>query len=167
MRRVSSGSVADTSRALEGSRFFLVWRTAPDGELEPAGETVGNSPDGSPFGDVSAPLGSEGSDPDPSVLLGRLGSVDADADGVAAAITPTVAAEWKARAVLARAVAVSVICSPEDAALRTNEAATSTSLWPVGRAPTVQTSPLGFGHTVNRAASTCATLPTTAVTLTP
>jgi hypothetical protein len=158
--------VADTSRALERFRFFLAWRAAPDSEFEPAGETVGNSPDGSPFGDVSAPLGSEG-DPDPSVLLGRLGSVDADGDGVAAAITPTVAAEWKARALLARAVAVSVICSPEDAALRTNEAATSTSLWPVGRAPTVQTSLLGFGHTVNRGASTCAKLPMTAVTLTP
>jgi hypothetical protein len=160
--------VADTSRALERFRFFLAWRAAPDGGFEPVGEMVGKSPDGSPFGDVSAPLGSAG-DPDPRVLLGRLGSVDADADGdgVAAAITPTVAAEWKARALLARAVAVSVICSPEDAPLRTNEAATSTSLWPVGRAPTVQTSPLGFGHTVNRAASTCATLPMTAVTLTP
>jgi hypothetical protein len=200
MRRVSSGRVADTFCSLERFKTFLVWPAAGDGEIALTGETVGNSPDGSPFGEVSAPPGppgSRGGDPDGSVLLARLGSGDADggvsappgppgrgggdpdgsvllaglgsgdADGRRAATTLTVAAEWKKRALLARAVAVSVIRSPEDAALRTKEPATSSSLWPVGKSPTVQTLPLGPGHTVNRGASTCAALPMAAVMLTP
>ena len=65
------------------------------------------------------------------------------------------------------AVAVSVTRSPTVAAVRTEAAEISSSLWPVGRVPTVQTSPLDLGHTVNRGASTFATLPMPTVTLTP
>lgn len=128
---------------------------------------MGNSPDGSPFGEVNAPAGSGGSVPCGSVLLGTLGVGDGDGVGVLAATTSMVAAEWKESALLARAVAVTVICSPEDAALRTREPATSSSLWPAGKVPTVQTSPLALAHTVNRGASTCATRPMAAVTVTP
>lgn len=165
MRRVSSGRVADTSFTAEWFKSFLAGPAGRDGELEPFGETVGNSPDGSPFGEVSAPAGSGGSVPCGSVLLGTLGV--GDGDGVLAATTSMVAAEWKEAALLARAVAVTVICSPEDADLRTREPATSSSLWPAGKVPTVQTSPLALEHTVNRGASTCATLPMAAVTVTP
>jgi hypothetical protein len=216
MRRVSSGRVADTFCPLERFKAFLVESPAGDGEIGPTGETVGNSPDESPIGEVSAPPGpsgraggdpdgivplaglgsadadggevsappvppgSGGGDPDGGVLLAGLGSGDADgggvplagircrdADGGRAATTLIVAAEWKEWALLARAVAVSVIRSPEGAALRTKEPATSSSLWPVGKSPTVQTLPLGPGHTVNRGAPTCAVLPMAAVMLTP
>jgi hypothetical protein len=166
MRRVSSGRVVDTSRAFERFRTFVAWSAAEDGELELEGATVGNSPDGSPFGEVNAPLGSGGSAPDGIVLVGRGGSGDAGG-GVLAATTLIVAAEWKESALLPRTVAVSVIRSPAEAALRTKEPATSSSLWPAGNVPTVQTSPLGFAHTVNRGASTCATLPRATVTVTP
>lgn len=165
MRRVLSGRVADASRAVERFKTFFAGSPAVlDGALEPAGETVGKSPDGSLFGEVSGPPGSGGSDPGGSVLLGRVG---AGVAGGGAATTSTVAEEWKDFALLAWAVAVSVICSPGVAALRTEAAAISSSLWPVGRAPTVQTLPLDFGHTVNRGTSTCATLPMATVTLTP
>lgn len=91
MRRVSSGSVADTSRASEWfARFLAGSAAAAAGELGVVGETVGNSPDGS-VGEVR-PVGSGGSPLDPSVLLGRLGSVVAG--GVLAATTSMVAAEW-------------------------------------------------------------------------
>jgi hypothetical protein len=183
MRRVSSGRVADTFCSSERFKAFLGWSAAGDGEIAPTGETVGNSPDGSPIGEVSSPpglLGSGGGDPDGSVLPAGLGSGEADgggvllaglgsgdADGGRAATTLIVAAEWKERALLACAVAVSVIRSSENAALRTKELATSSSLWPVGKSPTVQALPLGPGHTVNRGASTCAVLLMATVMLTP
>lgn len=166
MRRLSSGSVADTSRAL--ARFKTLG-ARPVRALGPGleGETVGNSPDGSPFGLVYAPLGSEGTGA--GATVGRLGSGDGDGEGdvVLAATTLMVAAEWNEPAFVARTVAVSVIRSPETAALRTNAPATSSSLWPVGSVPTEQTSAFGFGHTVNRGALTCATFPRVAVTRTP
>jgi hypothetical protein len=164
MRRLLSGSVCDTSRALERFRA-LAGRLLGDSGPGLEGETVGNSPDGSPFGLVYDPLGSVGTDPGGTVLVGRLGSGDGDV--VLAATTLMVAAEWNESAFLACTVAVSVICSPATAALRTNAPATSSSLWPVGSVPTEQTSPFDFGHTVNRGASTCATFPRVAVTLTP
>src|SRR5262249_58781733 len=67
-RRVLSGSVADTSRALERFKAFGVGPAAGDGEPEPLGATVGNSPDGSPFGDVK--LGTGGTDTGGIVLGG-------------------------------------------------------------------------------------------------
>ena len=166
MRRVSSGRVIDTSRTFDRFNAFVAWPAAEDGELELEGATMGNNPDGSPFGDLNAPLGNGGSARDGIVLVGRGGFGDA-AGGVLAAVTLIVAAEWKDLALLPRAVAVSVIRSPEEAALRTKEPAISSSLWPAGKVPTVQTSPLGFAHTVNRGASTCATLLRATVTVTP
>jgi len=131
------------------------------------GETVGNSPDGS-VGEVNAPLGSggsdvPGSDVPGSVLPGTTGGGEDELD----ATTPIVASAWKEVAWLAFAVAVSVICSPADAASRTREPATISSAWPVGRSPTVQTSPFGCGHTENFGASTFAALPTLTVTVVP
>jgi hypothetical protein len=157
--------VADTSRALERFRALGARPAAEDGEPELPGATVGKSPDGSPFGEVSEPLGSGGTVPAGSVLLGS-GWGDAGG-GVLGAITLMVAAEWDELALLPCAVAVSVIRSPDTAARRTNEPATSSSLWPGGRVPTLQTAPFGLGHTVKRGASTCATLPMAAVTVTP
>ncbi len=164
MRRVSSGRVIDTSRTFDRFKALVVWSAAEDGE--PEGATMGNNPDGSPFGDLNAPLGNGGSAGDGIVLVGRGGSGDADG-GALGAVTLIVAAEWKERALRPRTVAVSVIRSPEEAALRTKEPAISSSLWPAGKVPTVQTSPLGFAHTVNRGASTCATLLRATVTVTP
>src|SRR5262249_58832016 len=61
IRRVSSGSVVDTARALE--RFkTLVWPLAADGELEPAGPTGGHNPHGS-FGGGGPPLRARGRPP--------------------------------------------------------------------------------------------------------
>lgn len=160
-RRVLSGSVADTSRALERFNAFEVPLAIEDGEPEPLGATVGNSPDGLPFGDVSQPLGSGGTDPGGIVLVGS------GTGAGPAATTLIVAADRNERAPLARAVAVSVIRSPEEADLLTREATTSSSLWPVGKVPTGQTSLPSLWHTVKRGARTCATLPMAAVTVTP
>lgn len=157
-----SGTVADTSRALERFNALEVPPAIGDGEPEAPGATVGNSPDGSPFGDVSQPLGSGGTDPGGIVLVGS-----GAGPGVAAATTLIVAADWNGWAPLARAVAVSVIRSPEEADLRTKEPTTSSSLWPVGKVPTRQTWLPSVGQTVKRGASTCATLPMAAVTVTP
>jgi hypothetical protein len=163
---VLSGSVADTSRALE--RFKALPRlVAADGELEPPGPTVGNKPEGSPFGGVSSPSGTGGSPAGGIVSAGTVGVGVADGDGVLAAMTLIVAAEWKEPALVPRAVAVSVIRSPAEAARRTNAPATSSSLCPVGKVPTVQTARLGAGHTVKRGASMCAAFPRVAVTVTP
>jgi len=156
--------VADTSRALEPFNAFEVPPATGDGEPEALGATVGNSPDGSPFGDVSQPLGSGGTDPGGIVLVG---SGSGAGPGVPAATTLIVAADWNGWAPLARAVAVSVIRSPEEADLVTKEPTTSSSLWPVGKIPTGQTSLPSVGQTVKRGAWTCATLPMAAVTVTP
>ena len=127
------------------------------------GATVGNSPDGSPFGDVNQPLGSGGTDPGGIVLVG---SGSGAGPGLPAATTWIVAAERKEWAPRARAVTVSVIGSPEEAVLSTRALATSSSLWPVSKVPTGQTLRRSVGHTVNRGAPTCATLPIAAVTVT-
>jgi len=156
--------VADTSRALERFSAFGVPPAAGDGEPELLGATVGNSPDGSPFGDVSQGLGTGGTDTGGIVLVGSGGGAG---PGVCAAMTLIVAADWNEWAPLARAVAVSVIRSPEEADLRTREPTTSCSAWPVGKVPTGQTSLPGLRHTVKRGASTCATFPMAAVTVTP
>jgi hypothetical protein len=165
MRRVSSGRVVDTSRAFDRFKAFVARPAAEEGELE--GATMGNNPDGSPFGDLNAPPGNGASARDGIVLVGKGGPGDAGGGGVLAAVTLIVAAEWKEPALLPRTVALSVIRSPEEAALRTKEPAISSSLWPAGKVPTVQTSPLGCAHTVNRGASTCATLLRATVTVTP
>lgn len=157
--------MADTARAWE--RFKTpVWPLAADGELEPPGPTVGNSPDGSPFGGVSSLFGTGGSSPGGIGPAGTVGCGDADGDGVLAAMTLIVAAAWKEPALVPRAVAVSVIRSPAEAARRTNTPATSSSLCPVGKVPTVQTALFGAGHTVKRGALMCAALPRAAVTVT-
>jgi hypothetical protein len=84
--------VADTSRASEWFRAFVPRLRAPDGELELPGPTVGNNPDGSPAGEVSSPLGTGGSSPGG---IGSEGTVGVgDGDGVLAAMTLMVAAEW-------------------------------------------------------------------------
>ena len=64
------------------------------------------------------------------------------------AVTSTVASASKDVALLALAVAVSVIFSPADAASRTRTAARSASLWLVGRSPTVQTVPSAAEQTL-------------------
>jgi hypothetical protein len=159
--------VADTSRALERFSAFALRPGVADGALELPGPTVGNNPDGLPFGEMSSPLGTGGSSPDGMVAAGTVGVGDAVGDGVLAAMTLMVAAEWKELALLPRAVAVSVIRSPAEAARRTEASATSSSLCPAGKMPTVQTARFGLGHTVKRGASTCATFPRAAVTVTP
>ena len=156
--------MADTSRALERFKTLGALPAVADGRPEPLGATVGNSPDGSPFGDVSQPLGSGRTDPGGIVLVGSGSGVG---PGEPAAMTLTVAAEWKEPALVPRAVAVSVIRSPEEADLLTKEPTTSSSLWPVGKVPTGQTSLPSLWHTVKRGAPTCATLPMAAVTVTP
>ena len=156
--------MADTSRALERFNVFEVPAAFEDGKPEPTGATVGNSPDGSPFGDVSQPLGSGGTDPGGIVLVG---SGRGAGPGVPAATTLIVAADWNEWALLPRTVAVSLIRSPEEADLLTKEPTTSSSLWPVGKVPTGQTALPSLGHTVKRGARTCATLPMAAVTVTP
>ena len=158
--------MVDTSRALERFRT-LVWPLAADDELEAAGPTVGNNPDGSPPGEVSSLLGTGGSSPGGIGLAGTVGVGVADGDGVLAAMTLIVAAEWKEPALVPRAVAVSVIRSPAEAARRTKAPAISSSLCPVGRVPTVQTARFGAGHTVKRGALMCAAFPRVAVTVTP
>jgi hypothetical protein len=96
------------------------------------------------------------------------GTTGAGAGGVElAATTSIVASAWKEVALLARAVAVSVTCSPTDAASRTRAPATISSAWPVGKSPTVQTSPFGCGHTENFGATTFAAFPTDTVTVVP
>ncbi len=164
MSRELSGRIADTVVASEFFGSFPDWSealvTAP--ELV-EGETVGNSPDGS-VGEVSVPppsvlKGSGGSDSAGMVLLGTLGEADATISIVAAA--------WKEVALVPFAVAVSVIRFPAAAAAPTWTPATSSSLWPVGRVPTVQTAPLRCEHTLNRGAATWATAPMLAVTVTP
>ncbi len=137
MRRESSGSVADAVVASGGGGSFVVWPAAAP--VLVVGATVGNSPDGS-VGEVNAPLGNGGSDVVPgSVLPGTTGSGEVEL----AAATAIVASAWKEVALLAFAVAVSVICSPAVAASRARTPATSSSAWLVGKSPTVQTSPLG------------------------
>jgi hypothetical protein len=101
-------------------------------------------------------------------LAGTVGCGDAEGDGVLAGTTLIVADEWKEPALLVpRAVAVSVIRSPAEAARRTKAPAISSSLCPVGKVPKVQTALFGAGHTVNRGASMCAAFPRAAVTVTP
>lgn len=158
--------MAETFRALERFRT-LVWPLAADGELDAPGPTVGNNPDGSPFGEVSSPIGTGGSSPGGIGLAGTVGVGEAVGDGVLAAMTLIVPAEWAEPALVPRAVAVSVIRSPAEAARRTKAAAISSSLCPVGKVPTVQTARFGAGHTVKRGASMCAAFPRVAVTVTP
>jgi hypothetical protein len=61
---------------------------------------------------------------------------------------------------------VSVIFSPADAASRTCTAATSSSLWLVGKSPTVQTASLACAQTRKYGASTSAALPVLTETVT-
>ena len=167
MRRELIGKVAEAVVASDRFGSCLPWLGAA--LLEPdEGETVGNSPEGS-VGEVNAPLGSGGSD-----VPGTAGSGGTVEPGVVEpgvveldATTPIVALAWKEVAPVPFAVAVSVICSPADAASRTRAAATISSDWPVGRSPTVQTSPLCCGHTVNLGATTFAAFPTLTVTVVP
>ena len=84
-----------------------------------------------------------------------------------AATMSTVAAASNAVAFVPLAVAVSVIFFPAAAAAPTLTTASSSSLWPVGSVPTVQTSPLCCEHTLNCGAPTWATAATVAVTVTP
>ena len=115
------------------------------------GETVGNSPDGS-VGEVRVdpPLsvlsGSGGSVSAGSVLPGSLGA--GAGEGLGAAVMSIVAAAWNEVALVPLAVAVSVIFFPAAAAAPTLTPATSSSLWPVGSVPMVQTSPLCCEHTL-------------------
>ena len=157
--------MADAFRASE--RFRTLARgLAADGELDAPGSTVGNNPDGSPFGEVSSLLGTGGSSPGGIGLAGTVGCGGVG-DGVLAAMTLIVAAEWAEPALVPRAVAVSVIRSPAEAARRTKAPAISSSLCPVGKVPTVQTARFGAGHTVKRGAPMCAAFPSVAVTVTP
>lgn len=162
MRREFSGSVAD---AVVASGWRGSFGARPAGALLLVeGETVGKSPDGS-VGVVKAPLGSGGSDVPGSVSLGTMGAGGGEVE--LAATTSIVASAWKEVDLPALAVAVSVICSPADAASRTRTPATSSSAWLVGRSPTVQTSPSCSGHTENFGASTFVALPTLTVTVAP
>ena len=171
MRRELSGKVADTVVASGCFGSVLAWLGVA---LEPElGETVGNSPEGS-VGEVNAPLGSGGNEVPGSVLPGTAGSGGMVEPGVVEpgvveldATTPIVALAWNEVAPVAFAVAVSVTCSPADAASRTRALATISSDWLTGRSPTVQTAPLCCGHTVNLGATTFAAFPTLTVTVVP
>jgi hypothetical protein len=125
MIRVLSGRVADVSRVFERFRTFLGWGAAVEGGLDAAGETVGNSPDGLLFGKVNAPKGLRCGENGGSWKVGRIGTGDAEG---ALTETLTVAAERAESAILPRAVAVSVMCSPDVAPLPTKRPATSSSL---------------------------------------
>ena len=163
MRRELSGRVDDTMAASLAVRSFpdLPLVLAPD-----VGDTVGNSPDGlSSTGEVSAP--SDGDTDMPGSESPAFADVEVDPDVEVEATTSIVALAWKEAALLARTVAVRVIFSPADADLRTFAAATSSSLWLVSRSPTVQTLPLGCGHTVKPGAATSATFLMRTVTLAP
>ena len=167
IRRVLNGRVADTVAASGGLGSFLAWAWLGDDALVPdVGETVGNSPEGS-AGVVNAPLGSGGSDAPGSVPPGTMGTGGSGGATELDETTPIVALAWKEVAPPARAVAVSVIRSPTEAAAATCVAATISADWLVGKSPTVQTAPFRCGHTVNRGAATLAAFPTLTVTLAP
>src|SRR5215472_366614 len=169
MRRELSGNVADTVVASDCFGSLVAWLADAAALVLDPGETVGNSPEGS-VGEVNAPLGNGGNEvPGGS---GTPGSVPPGTAGggeveVLDATTPIVALAWNEVAPLALAVAVSVICSPTDAASRTRAPATISLAWLTGRLPTVQTAPLRCGHTVNPGACTLAAFPTPTVTVVP
>jgi hypothetical protein len=126
MRREFSGSVADAAVASGRRGSFGAW---PAGALLLfEGETVGKSPDGS-VGEVNAPPGNGGSDVSGTDVPGSESPTPDAGDGDAelAATTSIVAPAWKEVDLLAFAVAVSVICSPADAASFTRVPATSSS----------------------------------------
>jgi hypothetical protein len=166
--RESSGNVDETVVALTFGSLL------PFGVLVLAladGVTVGNSPDGSPSPLVVAML--------PSLRLGTYVpgipsptplSVDDEPEPdveLEAAVTSIVALASADVAFVALTVAVSVIFSPSGAASRTRTAATSSSLWLVGKAPTVQTSPLASEQTLKYGDCTCAALPRLTETVAP
>ena len=166
IRRVLSGRVADTVVASGCLGSFLAWLDDDDALVPDVGETVGNSPEGS-VGVVNAPLGSGGNDVPGSVLPGTIGAGGSGGVGELGETTLIVALAWKEVAPPARAVAVSVIRSPTEAAAATRAAATISADWLVGKSPTVQTVPFRCGHTVNRGAATLAAFPALTVTVAP
>jgi hypothetical protein len=167
MRRELSGRVADAAVASDCLGSLVAWPEDAAVGLDPEGETVGNSPDGS-VGEVNAPLGNGGNDVPGSELPGSAGGrVEPEPEPELDATTLIVALAWKEVAPLALAVAVSVMLSPADAASRTRAPATISLDWLVGRVPTVQTAPLGWGHTENFGATTFAALPVLTVTVVP
>lgn len=165
IRRESSGRVDDTVAASTcGSLLPL-----PAVLALADGVTVGNSPDGLLLVVAKAPSDRAGTSapgiesPSPAVDV----ELEPDEDEELEATTSIVALASNDVALLALAVAVSVIFSPAAAASRTRTAATISSLWLVGRSPTVQTAPLASEQTLKYGASTSAALPVLTETVTP
>jgi hypothetical protein len=166
IKRESSGRVDDTVVASTFRSFLPL-----AGALAlAAGVTVGNSPAGSlPLMVVRPPSdrlgiyvpGSES--PTPLVDV----DVDVELDEELEAATSIVALASKDVALVALAAAVSVIFSPFGAASRTRTAATSSSLWLVGRSPSVQTASLASEQTLKYGASTSVALPVPTETVAP
>jgi hypothetical protein len=84
-----------------------------------------------------------------------------------AAVTSMVALASADVAFVALTVAVSVIFSPFGAASRTRTAATSSSLWLVGKSPTAQPSPFASEQTLKYGDCTCAAPPRLTETVAP
>jgi hypothetical protein len=135
------------------------------------GVTVGNSPDGlSPLVVVRPPSLRLGTYvlgiPSPTPPLVDV-ELEPEPDVELEAVTSIVALASADVAFVALTVAVSVIFSPFGAASRTRTAATSSSLWLVGKSPTVQTSPLASEQTLKYGDCTCAALPRLTETVAP
>ena len=168
MIRELIGSVADAVVA-PGPRCEWPGTATPGLGLEGAGlaagsgETVGNSPAGSPGrldvpgsgcsgGGGTVTGGNGGKEPVPG------GDVLGDGPGplpcLAGAATTTVRAAWPLNEPWAVARPVSLTCSPSAADLPTLTLTCSSSDWPTGRSPRRQTDRTRSGQTVKRALPT-------------
>jgi hypothetical protein len=125
-------------------------------------------------GVVNAPSGRPGTDVPGSSKLGRSEKSDSgdddddddddDDEPLAVEATVIVASAWKDVPVVAFTVAVRVIFAPAAALELTADPASSSSLCPVCRLPTLQVALLADAHTANVGAATPATLPMLAIT---
>lgn len=147
IRRMFRGSVAETEVALMRCEFLRSPAVLRPAEPTVAcGETVGNSPEGSP---VLSGLGSAGAG-----MVGSGGSGLVLGGGVVAGagcrrMIMTELDALKEMASFAFAFAMSVTWWPMMASFRTATRTCSSSAWPCGRFPRAQVAPLGAGHTEN------------------
>lgn len=158
IRRGSSGTIAEAVAARTG-RFLAAGkpRLALGLGLE-SGETVGNSPAGSP-GVIPVPVAG-GTVTGGSVTVDAGGGVGVTVGGALADVTVTEPDALKDRVLFPEAVAVSSTCSPFVAALWTQAAACSSSACPAGRAPSPHVEVPEPGQTVKCGEPTCRTCAT-------
>jgi hypothetical protein len=143
IRRVSSGTVAAASAACTSARAL-----ADGSPSEPVvgvglAWTVGNRPAGlvaeTPVPDIAGSV----------VPGGKLTTADELGMGVLAETTTSDAVPMNDREPEAVALAEMRTGPPMVAVDRTGRLTCSSAAWPVGRFPTEQVTPLGWGHTVN------------------